>query len=147
MAQLKSEPQAPANCDGPVTHPQVLHAGGGRATVTACTCILMRIPPRASATIPLALLLAGVLATLLASGLNRRASREPDLMAVAPPAVQGVMPCLYHVMIIYDVHWASACMKNDPPDDAADCTLPPERASVLNAAQREAEAFCERRGL
>ena len=106
----------------------------------------MRIPPRASAATALALLLAAVLAALLAAGLNLRTAPAPALTAVAPPTGPGLMPCLYHVMIIYDVHWAAACMKNDPPDDAPDCMLSPERAAVVNGAQREAEGFCERRG-
>ena len=106
----------------------------------------MRISSRASIATALALLLFAVLAALLAAWLERRTARVPPPMAVAPPAVQGVMPCLYHVMIIHDVHWAAACMKNDPPDNAPDCMLPPERAAVLNVAQQEAEGFCKHPG-
>jgi hypothetical protein len=87
-----------------------------------------------------------VLAALLSAGLKPRTAREPASTAFAPPAVQGVMPCLYHVMIISDVHWAAACMKNEPPDDGPDCMLPPERAALLNRAQQEAEGFCDRHG-
>jgi hypothetical protein len=106
----------------------------------------MRISPRASAATALALLLAAVLAALLAAGLESHTARAPTPMAVTSPSLQGLMPCLYHVMIIHDVHWAAACMTNDPPDNDADCMLPPERAAVLNGARREAEGFCERRG-
>jgi hypothetical protein len=105
----------------------------------------MAISPRGSAATALALLLAAVLAALLADGPAPRTSSVPDPMALAPGAVQGVMPCLYHVTIIHDVHWAAACTTNEPPDNGPDCTLPPMRAAVLNAAQREAEASCERR--
>ena len=105
----------------------------------------MRISTRASATIALALLMAAAAGAFLAAGQNPRA--EPTtLHAMAPPATHGVMPCLYHVMIIHDVHWAAACMKNET-DDSPDCMLPTERAAVLNKAQQEAEGFCERRGI
>jgi hypothetical protein len=106
----------------------------------------MRIPSKAAAAAALALLLAAVAATYLAAQRQPRIAPAPDLMAVAPPVTAGGMPCLYHVMIIHDVHWAAACMKNDPPDNGFDCMLPPERAAVLNRAQEEAEDFCRRGG-
>ena len=104
----------------------------------------MRIPTPVSASAAFALLLAAVAALLLA--LTPRATPPPPTVTAEAPSNNGLMPCLYHVMIIHDVHWAASCMKNDPPDNAADCTLPNERAAVLNKAQDEAESFCLRRG-
>ena len=109
----------------------------------------MRISLRACAATAFALLLVAVVAALLSAGLSSRNAHAPasrGLAVAEAPEVKGVMPCLYHVMIIHEVHWAAACMKNDPPDNGPDCMLPPERAAALNGAEQEAEAFCERRG-
>src|SRR5205085_808176 len=94
----------------------------------------------------LALLLVAVAAARLWPQPEARVPPAPDLMAMAPAAGEGGMPCLYHVMIIQDVLWAAACMKNDPPDDEADCTLPPDRAAILNRALQDAEDACARSG-
>jgi hypothetical protein len=74
--------------------------------------------------------------------------------------------CLHNVAMIHDVYWASACtteadaqdgrrtaclhsasapdcvLAGDPPDDSPDCTLPEERARLLNAARAQAEQQC-----
>lgn len=105
----------------------------------------MRIPTRVSTMAASVLLLAVVAATLLALA-PKPPPASPLAATVDASTGSGWMPCLYHVMIIHDVHWAAACMKNDPSDNSADCTLPNELAAVLNKAQQESENFCARRG-
>lgn len=103
----------------------------------------MRIPTRVFAMAAFALLPAAVAAVLLA--LAPRPPAPPTVTAEASSSGAGWMPCLYHVMIIHDVHWAAACMKNEQ-DTSADCTLPNETAAVLNRALQESENYCARRG-
>ena len=63
------------------------------------------------------------------------------LPARGTPARRTLEWCLQNVGMIHDVYWASACVRN-APDDAPDCTLPEERAQVLNAARAHAEQQC-----
>jgi hypothetical protein len=114
--------------------------------VEALDELVMRIVSKASAAAALALLLSVVAAAFLVETGEPRVVAPSDRIAAASPATSGGMPCLYHVMIIHDVHWATACMKNDPPDNGVDCMLPPERAAVLNRAQLDAEDACRRGG-
>lgn len=106
----------------------------------------MRIATRVSAMAASALLLAAVAALLLALAPKPPPASPAAAKAESSTTSAGWMPCLYHVMIIHDVHWAAACMKNAPPDNSADCTLPNELAAVLNKAQQESENFCARQG-
>ena len=62
--------------------------------------------------------------------------------------------CRGNVTIIHDVYWASACsvvaeeQRKQPkpggeaPDASPDCTLPDDRARLLNAARAKAEQQC-----
>ena len=91
-----------------------------------------------SATTGAALLLAGM------ALIHAWSARSPaGLPHAAPQAVVNravLSRCEEHVANIHDVHWAAACMSNE--DDSPECTLPDERAAVLNMARAKAEARC-----
>ena len=56
--------------------------------------------------------------------------------------------CQEAAWLVYDVHWAVACMKeagqpsSGPAAGHADCDLPDAKAAVVNAWLNEAEARC-----
>jgi hypothetical protein len=60
----------------------------------------------------------------------------------------GSEDCLYAARIIYDVHWAAACLKlanQSAPgvgDSHAECDLPDAAAAVVNQWLAEAEQRC-----
>jgi hypothetical protein len=63
--------------------------------------------------------------------------------------------CLQAARMVYDVHWAAACMREGQAspglaDGHAECDLPDAKAAVVNAWLNEAEERCvaeERAGL
>lgn len=116
----------------------------------------MHIPhrPEAAAAILLAgmALLHGVLGGSGGASLLRTAE-APSLPAPGSRAGQTLEWCRSNVTIIHDVYWASACsvvaeeqrrLHPDAaaPDGSPDCTLPDERARLLNAARANAEEQC-----
>lgn len=51
--------------------------------------------------------------------------------------------CSQSARMIFDVHWAAACMEAGPSsDDHAECDLPDAKAAAVNAWLDEAEARC-----
>ena len=90
-------------------------------------------------------------ASLLQPAMPTAAS--PPLPAPASPAGQALEWCRFNVTIIHDVSWASACSAvaeehrrlhpdEDTIDGSTECTLPDERARLLNAARAKAEQQC-----
>lgn len=70
-----------------------------------------------------------------------RAEQQPQSAdrhaAVVEPQL---IHCRRAAQLHFDIAWASACMATD--DNATDCTLPDERAAVLNAAYQRADDQC-----
>lgn len=131
----------------------------------------------------IAAILSGVAVVLFAwwAGAARLPATQPATAVLAPvrnlppvgsAARRSIDRCREHVTIIYDVHWAAACMMvaaeqkrlrldcllaGDEPgkapsrcaqaaawpvDDSVDCTLPTAHAAQVNRARDGAEAFC-----
>ena len=66
----------------------------------------------------------------------------PEPVAALSSSGRNVLErCRQNVTIIHDVHWAAACMGN-AEDDSPECTLPEDRAAVLNTARTVAENMC-----
>ena len=82
--------------------------------------------------------------------------RPPQYTLPSPSSHAGktLEWCRANVSIIHDVYWASACSVvaeeqrkrrtegAEAPDDSPDCTLPNDRALVLNKAREKAEQQC-----
>lgn len=60
----------------------------------------------------------------------------------------AIEDCHRAARMVYDVHWAAACMTQagqaspDHPDGHAECELPDDKAAVVNAWLNEAEQRC-----
>ncbi|MEJ6023658.1 hypothetical protein [Ramlibacter sp. PS4R-6] len=59
------------------------------------------------------------------------------VVAHSPPAV--LEHCRRAAELLYDVHWAAACFKNDGDND---CMLPDAQAAKVNAILATEEARC-----
>ena len=76
---------------------------------------------------------------------------EQQLPSLGSSARDTLEWCRANVVIIHDVHWASACavlageqlgQGGVDPDDSPECTLPDDRAGALNGARAKAEQQC-----
>ena len=79
--------------------------------------------------------------------------REPAREWLPPPGSRARATlewCRENVSIVHDVYWASTCRVvadeaasgMEPADDSPDCTLPDDRALLLNQARSKAEQQC-----
>jgi hypothetical protein len=69
------------------------------------------------------------------------AQSHPPMATLAATGRMALRQCREHAAIIYDVHWAAACLGN-PSDDSPECHLPDERAAPLNLERERAEERC-----
>jgi hypothetical protein len=88
-----------------------------------------------------AFLLAGMAALQGPLPVAPNASAERTLPLPGTSARMALEWCRENVSIIHDVHWATACATQGE-DDSPDCTLPDDRASILNADRAQAEDQC-----
>lgn len=61
----------------------------------------------------------------------------PEILADSPPGI--VEHCRRAAELLYEVHWAAACFKNDQEND---CTLPDAQAATVNPILDAETARC-----
>ena len=89
-----------------------------------------------------------LMATVLLSGGGRYLYLDGGIVPYQQDELQvaqgGVVleNCLYAAQMMFDVHWAAACMTQVGADDSAECDLPDAKAAVVNAWLNEADKAC-----